>query len=426
MIGKGSQQAVALHGHSARACTQIKNIVHIGIETVLAKMPNSDLKDEDNSNQSLQLSDENMLSSESVSEEQKNPVQMIAHEILMPKASPSGSDQPVIQNILEAIVTQVEKSHENHTLTTTTSCLSSPSLSTYSSEGGTVVIDGEIESQRKHAETVHEIEMTPFGVNSIVAPRMSSPTAVAIKDTHTKQTIIVNDSEILATTSTCEVPNVCSNLPSEQSSPLSDSSQPNASTTECENKSVPVGSPSQFPSSKDIPKPTKMCDQVLLGTQVELEMTTSSAASIGPQHSNNSTDLDQIAMTLDRQEEKCFTNFDAFVANSSGGSSKNEWEPTGANKEGGPVTGPSDSSDGPKSSSLAKPVVIPSADAKPTRSLLKRRAPDSCNTSSDSSYLEEGSPPKRRKEIRFNNVTVYYFPRTQGFTCVPSQVRKAT
>ncbi|XP_047116989.1 uncharacterized protein LOC124797910 [Schistocerca piceifrons] len=33
----------------------------------------------------------------------------------------------------------------------------------------------------------------------------------------------------------------------------------------------------------------------------------------------------------------------------------------------------------------------------------------------------EGPAPKKRKSISFDKVTVYYFPRAQGFTCVPSQ-----
>ncbi len=56
--------------------------------------------------------------------------------------------------------------------------------------------------------------------------------------------------------------------------------------------------------------------------------------------------------------------------------------------------------------------VVPSA-----RSALKRR--------SDSTDLEECLQPKRkRRGIQFDGVTVYYFPRAQGFTCVPSQVKK--
>lgn len=48
---------------------------------------------------------------------------------------------------------------------------------------------------------------------------------------------------------------------------------------------------------------------------------------------------------------------------------------------------------------------------KPTRSSLKRR--------SDTELIE---PAKRAKRnITFDGVTVYYFPRAQGFACVPSQ-----
>ncbi|XP_066138005.1 uncharacterized protein Axud1 [Euwallacea fornicatus] len=50
----------------------------------------------------------------------------------------------------------------------------------------------------------------------------------------------------------------------------------------------------------------------------------------------------------------------------------------------------------------------------PTKSSLKRKM---------SSAEEEGTPPKVKKKrgVSFDSVTVFYFPRTQGFTCVPSQ-----
>ncbi|XP_063242953.1 uncharacterized protein LOC134542517 [Bacillus rossius redtenbacheri] len=38
-----------------------------------------------------------------------------------------------------------------------------------------------------------------------------------------------------------------------------------------------------------------------------------------------------------------------------------------------------------------------------------------------SAEVMEEPKPKKKKSIRFDNVTVYYFPRAQGFTCVPSQ-----
>ena len=47
------------------------------------------------------------------------------------------------------------------------------------------------------------------------------------------------------------------------------------------------------------------------------------------------------------------------------------------------------------------------------RSTLKRPASSACDGESQ---------PKRKKSIAFDSVSVYYFPRTQGFTCVPSQV----
>lgn len=48
----------------------------------------------------------------------------------------------------------------------------------------------------------------------------------------------------------------------------------------------------------------------------------------------------------------------------------------------------------------------------PTKSSLKRKL----------QLEEEGTPPKVKKRgITFDGVTVFYFPRAQGFTCVPSQ-----
>lgn len=50
---------------------------------------------------------------------------------------------------------------------------------------------------------------------------------------------------------------------------------------------------------------------------------------------------------------------------------------------------------------------------KPLKSSLKRKL------SGDSVY--EPGPKKRKESINFDNVTVYYFTRAQGFSCVPSQ-----
>lgn len=66
---------------------------------------------------------------------------------------------------------------------------------------------------------------------------------------------------------------------------------------------------------------------------------------------------------------------------------------------------------------LRQPPHSPTKVASSARSALKRR--------SDSTDLEECLQPKRkRRGIQFDGVTVYYFPRAQGFTCVPSQVKK--
>ncbi|KAK8724884.1 hypothetical protein OTU49_010962 [Cherax quadricarinatus] len=59
-----------------------------------------------------------------------------------------------------------------------------------------------------------------------------------------------------------------------------------------------------------------------------------------------------------------------------------------------------------------KPVFNGSADQLERRSSLKRKASDE---------HEEATPPKCKRGIQFEGVTVFYFPRSQGFTCVPSQ-----
>ncbi|XP_041970455.1 uncharacterized protein LOC121726883 [Aricia agestis] len=50
---------------------------------------------------------------------------------------------------------------------------------------------------------------------------------------------------------------------------------------------------------------------------------------------------------------------------------------------------------------------------KPRKSNLKRKY--------DNEISENIQPKRRKGNITFDNVTVYYFPRSQGFTCVPSQ-----
>lgn len=49
----------------------------------------------------------------------------------------------------------------------------------------------------------------------------------------------------------------------------------------------------------------------------------------------------------------------------------------------------------------------------PLRSSLKRKRSDDSKN--------EPQPKRRKEAIRFDNVTVFYFPRAQGFSCVPSQ-----
>lgn len=74
------------------------------------------------------------------------------------------------------------------------------------------------------------------------------------------------------------------------------------------------------------------------------------------------------------------------------------------------LTAESSSCEGLASSSGTVPDLDDNALRKST---LKRPASSSC---------EGETQAKRKKSIVFDSVSVYYFPRTQGFTCVPSQV----
>ncbi|EZA62713.1 uncharacterized protein LOC105288071 [Ooceraea biroi] len=55
----------------------------------------------------------------------------------------------------------------------------------------------------------------------------------------------------------------------------------------------------------------------------------------------------------------------------------------------------------------------------PAKSNLKRRLTDCMEGDESRSTVDE--PVKKKRNIQFDAVTVYYFPRAQGFTCVPSQ-----
>nr|XP_022910179.1 uncharacterized protein LOC111421267 [Onthophagus taurus] len=57
-------------------------------------------------------------------------------------------------------------------------------------------------------------------------------------------------------------------------------------------------------------------------------------------------------------------------------------------------------------------AILEEAQKGPLKSSLKRKL---------STDIEEEPKAKKKKGITFDSVTVYYFPRAQGFTCVPSQ-----
>ncbi|XP_071441939.1 cysteine/serine-rich nuclear protein 3 isoform X2 [Hetaerina americana] len=64
------------------------------------------------------------------------------------------------------------------------------------------------------------------------------------------------------------------------------------------------------------------------------------------------------------------------------------------------------------STGVVEEVVVSEKEER-RRSNLKRKQ--------ESDISGEGPAPKKKKTLTFDGVTVYYFPRVQGFTCVPSQ-----
>lgn len=58
----------------------------------------------------------------------------------------------------------------------------------------------------------------------------------------------------------------------------------------------------------------------------------------------------------------------------------------------------------------------------PSKSNLKRRLMDCMEGVPSPKRSNTDESMKKKRNIQFDAVTVYYFPRAQGFTCVPSQV----
>ncbi|XP_012281301.1 uncharacterized protein LOC105700216 [Orussus abietinus] len=72
--------------------------------------------------------------------------------------------------------------------------------------------------------------------------------------------------------------------------------------------------------------------------------------------------------------------------------------------------------------SVAEPAPQPALPCfpEPPKSNLKRRLAD-CTDGEPSPKRTNNEDTKKKRSIQFDAVTVYYFPRAQGFTCVPSQ-----
>lgn len=73
----------------------------------------------------------------------------------------------------------------------------------------------------------------------------------------------------------------------------------------------------------------------------------------------------------------------------------------------------------PTSNANGTSQVTPLSFQAPSKSNLKRRLTD-CMENEPRNNTDE--PVKKKRNIQFDAVTVYYFSRAQGFTCVPSQV----
>ncbi|XP_011298078.1 uncharacterized protein Axud1 [Fopius arisanus] len=71
------------------------------------------------------------------------------------------------------------------------------------------------------------------------------------------------------------------------------------------------------------------------------------------------------------------------------------------------------------SSGSTSAVTLPSFPT-PQKSSLKRRLSD-CMEGEPNAKRNNSEPARKKRNIQFDAVTVYYFPRSQGFTCVPSQ-----
>lgn len=116
-------------------------------------------------------------------------------------------------------------------------------------------------------------------------------------------------------------------------------------------------------------------------------------------------------------EDSFTTTANLILPPSNEGEERSDGSDSGIGPEPPPDTSSVDEKDNSDIFSLSSPSTSPPKKIPdPPRSSLKRRS-DAVDTVSDG----EGTIKRQKRSIMFDEVTVYYFPRIQGFACVPSQ-----
>lgn len=86
-----------------------------------------------------------------------------------------------------------------------------------------------------------------------------------------------------------------------------------------------------------------------------------------------------------------------------------------------PLRTPQPNLDFPICSIYEKPIEAKALTTDILKTLSQNRTPLKSSLKRKSTEPDLDVPPKKKRSINFNKVSVYYFPRAQGFTCVPSQ-----
>jgi cysteine/serine-rich nuclear protein len=131
-----------------------------------------------------------------------------------------------------------------------------------------------------------------------------------------------------------------------------------------------------------------------------------------PEVHSETNNIVKISETIPEPENINLTTVDSGFVNNT--SSETENEENIENPEEQRCSDGSDSGLGLDNLRSVQAIERDLAKLTPSRSNLKRR-------SDGPAQGENDSPKKPKRSINFGNITVYYFPRTQGFVCVPSQ-----